>query len=310
METKIALEDTHIFIAKRLDQVCNQLIEFATKAYLFNERVSSELYNQPKPVDSIVDDFAMEAQSFSDSLITSAAFSTGALAFTLFSGRAGNICASLLGALNILISFTTMTSVSRYKIHNEEARIIFAEEKMLGVMKGMFSMMDRAEQDLVQIEQNPFVIILEKQVSIFMENVKYYDYDEPKEFLEAYHELIMSVNDPEKIRAFQHLLVTKFIADVYHVNSFLQEFLVNIFKTLDDMHRLLTEPVNRSTGIAEARKLFDQLTRFRGTLEDSLQRGPARFGFLKKRRLTHWDIAVASSTSIASFAVRADGVCC
>ena len=158
-ETKIALEDPHIFIAKRLDQVCNQVIEFATKAYLFNERVSSELYNQPKPVDSIVDDFAVEAQTFVNSMTMSAAFSAGALAFTLTGlQEAANIFGSLLGALNILISFGTMTNVSRYKIRNEEARIIFAEEKLLGVMKGVFSVMDRPEQDSVPIEQNQFFI--------------------------------------------------------------------------------------------------------------------------------------------------------
>lgn len=50
----------HVEIAKRLEQIITQLVEFAQKAYLYNERISSELFNQPKPPDSISDDFAVE----------------------------------------------------------------------------------------------------------------------------------------------------------------------------------------------------------------------------------------------------------
>ena len=57
---------------------------------------------------------------------------------------------AILAGLNIFISFDTMTNVARYKIRNEEARVIFADEKMLGVMKGVFSVMDRKQQDLSQ----------------------------------------------------------------------------------------------------------------------------------------------------------------
>ena len=35
-ETKEALEDSHVFIAKRLEMICHQVIEYAKKAYLYN----------------------------------------------------------------------------------------------------------------------------------------------------------------------------------------------------------------------------------------------------------------------------------
>jgi hypothetical protein len=202
------------------------------------------------------------------------------------------VFSAILAGLNIAISFGTMTNVARYKIRNEEARVIFSEEKMLGVMKGVFSVMDRKQQDSVPIVRNPFVISLEEQVSIFVKNAKYYDYEEPKEFLAAYHKLKTNINDPEEIHAFMTLLTTKFIVDTYHVNSYVQEDLVNIYKTLDDMYRLLTQDVNRASGVSDARKLFNRLSLFRDDLENTLQRGATRFGFVKRRHIFQWDCTV------------------
>jgi hypothetical protein len=286
------LEETHIVIAKRLDLVCQQVIEYAQKAHLYNERISSELFNQPKPVDSIVDDFAVEAQNFANSLTQSAAFASGALAFRLMNENVSNIFSAILAGLNIGISFGTMTNVARYKIRNEEARVIFAEEKMLGVMKGVFAAMDREEQDSVPIEQNPFVISLEEQTRVFLASAEYYDYEEPLEFVAAYRKLKSNINDPEEIQIFMDLITTKFIVDTYHVNSYVQENLVNIYKTLDDMLRLLTQQVNRATGGDEALILFNRLTDFREQLEGTLQRGATRWGFVKSRPLLQWDCTV------------------
>ena len=112
------------------------------------------------------------------------------------------------------------------------------------------------------------------------------------EFYGAYSRLKSNINDPKEIRAFMTLLTTKFIVDTYHVNSYVQEDLVHIYKTLDDMHRLLTQDVNRTKKIREARDLFDRLTRFRDDLEGTLQRGATRFGFVKRRHLFQWDCTV------------------
>jgi hypothetical protein len=185
-----------------------------------------------------------------------------------------------------------MTESSRYKIRNEEARIIFQDEKMQHVLKGVFSIMDVPAREQYPIEQNPFAEHLDEQVQILYTNLEYYDYDYPKEFREAYGKLRGNINDPGEVREFQRLLTTRFLADVYHVNSFVQEYLVNVYRTCEDMHYLLTQNVNRNIAGPEAKKLFDRLLRFRGRLEDSLQRGPTRFGFLKKRRFVHWDIVV------------------
>jgi hypothetical protein len=290
-ETRSVLDDKHIFYAKCLDHVCDQIIQFAAKGYLYNERVSSECLNQPKPVDSIIDDFAVEAQNFANILTLSAAFSSGALAFSLVGSGVGGVFSAIVSVINIVQSFGTMTNTARYKIRNEEARIIFQDEKMQHLMKAVFSVMDLKSMHSVSVDQNPFVEDLAKQVDVFLENAAYYDYPEAKEFLTAYSELKQDITNPEAIRAFQLTMATKFIVDTYHVNSYVQECLVNIYKTCEEMHYLLTTSIDRNAASGEALGLFQRLRRFRSTLESTLQRGPTRWGFVKRRRFTQWDIS-------------------
>jgi hypothetical protein len=221
-----------------------------------------------------------------------AAFSSGAIAFGLLGTRVGRIFAALIGALNIFVSFGTMANSARYKLRNEEARIIFNDEKMQHSLKAVFSFMDSRAREAIPLEDNPFVEDLEKQVDTFLENAKYYDLPEATEFLAAYERLKANINDPKAIREFQWLLTTKFIVNTYHENSYLQESLVNIYKTCEEMYVLLTQDIDH--GLSASRKaeaLFLRLHRFCPRLEKSLQRGPVRFGFLKKRRLMQWDCA-------------------
>ena len=289
-KTKNVLREHHIVVAKRLHQMCRQVIEHAKEAYLYNQRISSEISNSPKNIDSIVDDLAVEAQNFATSLAQSAAFAAGALAFKLVGDRVAIVFSTILAVVNIGISFGTMTSSARYKIRNEEARIVIAEKKMLGVVKGVFAAMDRDRKEAIPVEENPFVTDLEEELSVFLKNLEYYNFEEPKEFLFAFQKLKAGINDPTEIHAFMTLLTTHFIVDTYHVNSYVQESLVNIYKTLDEMLRMLTDhcSIDADKGVV-ALTIFRRLDDFRGELEGTLQRGATRFGFVKRRRLLQWD---------------------
>jgi hypothetical protein len=77
-----------------------------------------------------------------------------------------------------------------------------------------------------------------------------------------------------------------------------------------DAFILLTQEDNRSNNVnsAEAKKLFDRLRRFRLTLEKSLQRGPNRFGFLKKRPFGQWDTTVATKYFLTYFCYSSKSV--
>ena len=286
----------HCEIAECLELTVEQIVQFATDAYLNNERAKQELYYQPKPVDSIVDDFAVEAQNFANSLMQSAAFAAGTLAFSLTRSDAvsnvGGIFASIISALNILISFGTMANVMRYKIRNEETRILFFDKQFLNVKKAVFGLMSKDAQDAVPAYENPIIIDLEDKVKTFLFNAEYYNFDEPKEFKDAYETLKMKINDPEAILEFMKLLSSHFIADIYHVSSYLQEDLVNIYKACDGMYVFLTQEVKAGSGVAEAKHLFERLIDFTPVLDDSMQRGHIYGGFLKTRKFAHWDICV------------------
>lgn len=109
-EMKEMFHMRYVSVAKQLCRHCDDLIDFASKSSLYHERVSSELSNQPKPVDSVVDDFAVEAQTLANSLILGAAVGSGILALNLIDQSALNVLAIVLGSAGGIIAFGTMTS--------------------------------------------------------------------------------------------------------------------------------------------------------------------------------------------------------
>lgn len=315
--SKKSLGKHHVAIASRLSTICRQIIDFAAEARLYNARVSSELSNQPKPVDSIVDDFAVEAQGFANSLTMAAAFASAVLALRLIDQQTATLFSSFLLVINMVIAFTTMTSkfslrevlsylqslqrfsiklpmadVARYKIRNEEARIDYMDEKFLSMKKAVFAVLDKEKQKSVPTESNPLLSSIEKKARRFHRDAIYYDYGEPCDFNEALGIVKKDVNDIANLKSFQKFLVRRLIADVYHVNSYVQESLVDVYRTVDDVIFLLSKRCGEGQTSSSAMDLFNRLSLFEARLEDSLQRGHVRWGFVKVRKVFHWDIVV------------------
>lgn len=291
-ETRKALELMYTD-ALSLSQLCKQILELAREHHLYNKRISSELVNQPKPVDSIVDDFAVEAQNFANSLTLAAAFAAGALALRLFHVATADVFSAILGGLNIAISFGTMANVGRYKVRNEESRTLFMGEKFSQVKKAVFSLMDSPSRQSIPLDLNPFVVSLEEKVAAFREVLRYYGYDEPVAFNAAYMTLKGRIENVDHVRAFQHLVCTKYLAHEYHVNSYVQASLVEVCRCTTDLLTLLTDESSHISTDQAAKELFMQLNVFEPSLAASIQRGPVRWGFVKKRKLSHWDFIVA-----------------
>jgi hypothetical protein len=264
-----------------------QTIDFSVDLRSRNQRISSELFTQPKPVDSFIDDLAVEAQSFANALTMSVAFGTGAIALGLSDNTNPKIISSLLGVLAIRLSFGTMTNVSRYRNRNEEAQVLFSDEKMLEVMKGVFSLMTRDQRDLFDRKDNPFAQELTRLVDTFFEHARYYGLEETmvKSFNDAYDHLVESINDKDRVLSFMRQLVTEFIPCTFQENSFLQEELVHIYKILSEMLRKLGQP---NAAVDGSDTLYESLLAFRPKLQASVQRGEIRYGFLREREWHHW----------------------
>lgn len=290
------LKTFHGSVAMKTEQVVTQIIDFAKESYLYNKRYSQELHNQPKPVDSIVDDFSVEAQNFANALALSAAFSAASVAFVLYDIRrdsSSNVAAifgAVIAGLNILLSFGTMANIGRYKIRNEEARILFFDHLFSGVKKAAFSAMDNISMKRVPRKENPFLSDLESKKQRFVQDVIYYNMADPDEFLDDYSTLREQVNQPAAIKHFQKLLSTYYIADVYQVNSYIQEDLVSLYKSCDELLTMLTSGTVRTRHGDKASHLFDRIMEFSPRLEKSLQRGHIYWGFLKQRKICHWDM--------------------
>lgn len=253
-------------------------IDYSVELRAENARLPSELYSQSTAIDSIVDDFAVEAQNFANALTQSAAFTAAVVA--LGSTRGGRIASAILGVWNIGVSFGTMTNVSRYKNRNEEARRNIFDKKLNRVMKSVFSLMtlDQREQ-FNGSDDNPFIISLDHYSSLFIKKCRYYNKPEADiaTYENAYQDFKRSKKDQTRTVAFMHLLVTKFIAGIFHESSYLQEDLVNIYKELNDMLDLAKK--SPSNGIAGAVDVYRNLLNFKPSLQASIQRGEIKYGF-------------------------------
>lgn len=272
---------------KRVYECINSIIEFAQWLRSKDLRISTALFHQLKPVDHIVDDFSVDAQAVANALTLSASLSASALALSLVGERSADASAATLAGVNILVSFGTMANISRYKTRNEESRTAFFYDKYLGIMQSVFSVMSEAKQLATPNEQNPFFRELNEKADILKDQLKYYNIKHAEDFDVAYNELVGSRFAKDAVQSFQSRVLTEFCASKYAENSYIQESLVNIY---DVTNRILTLERIGSTGEEAAEELFTKLTQLEPRLENSLQQGVIRFGYLRKRKFTQWDI--------------------
>lgn len=291
--SKTNLSSSHFAVANGLTSTLKDIVNFARRARLTNDRVSSRLAFQPKSVDSLVDNLSVEAQNFANSLTQSAAFAAGALAFRLAGTEKGNSASGVLAFVNIAISFSTMTNVARYKIRNEESRVTFREKSLPRLKRVVFSMMDISKRKDMPLTANPFVAALEEKVREFRKTMSYYGKTDFSEFDAVYGLVRQRIHDDIEVERLQRYICFRLMADTYHVNSYVQECLVEICRILDEIVDSLRKPVLPYASSDLAASLFNRLVKFEESLETSLQRGSVRFGFIKRRKFFHWDVCTA-----------------
>jgi hypothetical protein len=199
-----------------------------------------------------------------------------------------------LGILGINTAFASMTNVSRYRNRNEEARVIFFDEKLPRIVKGVFSLMS-VDQRMDTSIPNPFVEELEQKAAVLFQQSVYYGFskDAVEEFRVEYQALLSSIHNTKSVIYFVKRLLQYYIADSFQSNPYLKDQLVQIYKILNEMLHLMRQ---QHTGgqVAGAMDLYKELLEFHPLLEASLQRGTIRFGFLKKRPWYQWSLFTGS----------------
>jgi hypothetical protein len=271
------LQDVHGEVAKRVAQFVLEVIAFAKESHIFDRRSSQELWNQPKPVDSIVDDFAADGRTLPNYLAQATVLCAASVALVLYASSRDNlvnlieICSIIISVINIFLCFGNLLNSAKYKTRNGQARAIFLDKHLLDLKKAVYSAMD-TEDRKAQFDDDPFLEDLEKKKKRFVEGVVYYGLEDPDEFIYDYKRLMEKSDQPAEFKYFQNLLVTYYIPDIYQINSYVQESLVEVYKACDEIHTLLTQDDSRIS--REDRKdiphLFNRVVRFGPLLQKSL----------------------------------------
>jgi hypothetical protein len=157
----------------------------------------------------------------------------------------------------------------------------------------VFTLLDDETRSRQKIERNPFIAAIEREARAFQRCVVYYDLGDAKTFRNAHGILKKDFFNLVELKAFQKFITRNLLADEYHVNSYVQEALVNLFRAVEEWVVCLRRSGNNDYNLSEkSRVLYKNLHRFKRRLEPSLQRGHIRWGFLKARHLWHSDVAI------------------
>jgi len=292
--------DFHVPIAMLLEKAVDEILDFARLYYVQNKRISSEYEHQPKSVDFISDDFAVQAQNFTSSLTLSSTLSAAALTLLLVADRDNmpQIGSAILSAFTPFIAFGSITNASQYKTRNEMSREVFRDERYLPFLQEVFSCMKSEDQTEVPLTANPFYREIHELQKKFIEDCTYYNLKasgefnqsqyEPTPFTNAFRTFANSPGDDASAADFLLILQTKLIPSVFHENSYIQQTLTDltvVLKRLIEYNRrksLITEEATKS-----AKVLFERAILFESRLDGSLQRGHVKWGFFKSRKLLH-----------------------
>eukprot|EP00536_Pseudo-nitzschia_multiseries_P014351 jgi/Psemu1/262116/estExt_Genewise1Plus.C_6880014 len=289
------LKDFHCEVARRMEHCVHEVIDFAKEAHLYNQRFSQELWNQPKSADSIVEDFALQARNFPNTLTLLTTFSATSVALCYLVSPEENLvtlpetCGFLIGIINVLLSFGILSKIRQYKNRNEEARAMYCFTHYSDLKKTVFRVMDKKYRLDVALDQkdrrfvfkgsDPYLEDLEQKKHRFMEDVMHYDLEDPDEFIYDYRRLLERKTQPDAFKHFQKLLVTYYISDVYQINSNAQERLVEMHKVCDEIRVLLAQEdyKSRPGGKEQMPQFFDRISEFGDLLKHSDQLGISSF---------------------------------
>ena len=284
--------------AEALEKLLEDIIAHAQGAHSRNERVSGELFNQPKPVDWIIDDFAVEAQNFTDSLVMVAALSAASLSWQLlpnFTSVGWNpmVGSAIISALIPFIAFGSITNGSRYKSRNEESREEYYDEQFHPMMMEVFSCLTAKERAKMPLEKNAYVILLDSKMLRLEETVEYYGEEEPSELRNEYESLKEKGFLESGVRSLKELIAQGLVPSKYQENSYIQKELSALYLDLiaiEDLARsssIRDSAAGNTSSDSRALKLYEKLLHFQPTFSRSLQRGHIKWGFYKERAWRH-----------------------
>jgi ASC-1-like (ASCH) protein len=279
-KTKDRIRSSYELTLVTLHKTCQEIMDFAAEGHIYNRRLPLVLQRPTMLIDSQVESFSFREQSFIHALNFAAAFGSGILVFRLTNGKFADIVTVILGICNVLIAFATMTNISRYETHEEESGVVDVRELFSHLKKAVFSMMDSTAQNALSPAENPLLQSLEKCVRTFQRKARYHRVGETMEFNEAYEKLLANYLDVKKLASFRETIARELIADTFYINSHMQEALVDVYRTVDEIEFYLTHFKELEGYRLAAKEFLARLFVLEGRFEESLQQGQVWHRFL------------------------------
>jgi hypothetical protein len=184
-ETSLEMQDiVHKYMIRAfiMVDVIQKSYLMARDEHINGKRISSEAENEPNSTDSLVDDFAVEVQTFLNGLELSSLLASLsiAVAMSIEDGTANPLARAfsiILALVNIPNAFGTMTNVSRYQNRNEEFRTEYYSTKLFALEKTLFKALSPSARETIENDSNPFITQLRNRIDGFVVSARYYNCD-------------------------------------------------------------------------------------------------------------------------------------
>jgi hypothetical protein len=265
--TKKNIEDYDFFqtkvrtISKALQRVLftlKETVDCSIQLRLGNNRISSELYNQPKPVDSVIDECATDSQMMVNALTRTIVLAAATICLYRHGNNSFVALSGLFGISTFFYAYNAFLLALRYRTRNALHVREFLESKLNILRKNIYSIMSKDQRSNFPY-RDPCELCLERSVDRFLQNAKYYNSDESSitAFRSAYAQFTAMEKKEARIIQFIRKLLEEFVADLFHTNSYLQEDLVQVYKELLEMRTVFK--VGSSHSMKEVDTLYKRL---------------------------------------------------
>jgi hypothetical protein len=258
----------------------------ARDEHIDGKRISSESENEPNSTDSLIADFAVEAQAFASGLELSSLLATLSLATSNSGNQTLGIVFSILIALfNIPTAFGTITNVSRYANRNEEFRKDYYNSKLFNLEKTLYKALSSSKRTMVADDVNPLMKQVRNTFMDFCASAKYYDTDcEVIKGIFAQTDL----KNLKSVEGFISEITSVFIPTKYQKEVYVKDKLIVVYAACVELLTSLQEDKYAGTeGYIEDEATFNALLSiptFSNNLKGSLQEGSVKWGFIRKRK--------------------------
>mmetsp|Transcript_846 Transcript_846/g.1145 ORF Transcript_846/g.1145 Transcript_846/m.1145 type:complete len:2346 (+) Transcript_846:80-7117(+) len=285
-----SLETKTVLVRKVFRVIINFASEEA-KSYL---RISSEASNQPKPLDSIVDNQGPEAQDFINGFTLAAAFTALGLAAAQNGISLLGVSLSTIfgGIISPILAFISIANASRYLRRNEDFQRKFKDNNLNGVKRALCSMKDVMKDDMLA----PFLSELRNKFEKVQKLAKYDNKPLESAFVKSVTKLLeLEERKPKRtlkiVKAILNEIITHLIPDVYHEFTYTKDAMAELVDELEGLQQVIKLSIENKKKVKQRSEedILDQTIQYIDEWEENVRKciedGAVKLGLFRLRHL-------------------------